>query len=114
LHVFCGALQEIIEGVKSEITLIQCDAEIQEIHENITIEEISKINIKGRGGTDFRPVFKWIIDSNEQYDCLIYLTDGNGSFPSVEDVTIPTLWVLTQDCDIPKGIGDKIVMDIKK
>jgi predicted metal-dependent peptidase len=114
LHVFCGALQEIIEGVKSEITLIQCDAEIQEIHENITIEEISKINIKGRGGTDFRPVFKWIIDSNEQYDCLIYLTDGNGSFPSVEDVTIPTLWVLTQDCDIPKGIGDKIVMDIKE
>jgi len=110
LRVFCGAMKDILEGVKSEMTVIQCDASIQEIKENITIDEIKEIQIKGRGGTDFRPVFEWVKMRSDEYDCLIYLTDGNGTYPRSEDVLLSTLWVLTQDWQIPEGVGERIVM----
>ena len=72
------------------IHIIQCDADIQE-HVKITSEEefdryISSMSIHGLGGTDFRPVFRFVdelVDSGEFTDLrgLIYFTDGFGFFP---------------------------------
>ena len=72
------------------IHIIQCDADIQE-HVRITDEEsfdsyISTMSIHGLGGTDFRPVFRFVdrlIEAGEFTDLkgLIYFTDGFGFFP---------------------------------
>ena len=70
--------------------IIQCDAEIQE-HVKITSREefdqyLKTMQIKGLGGTDFRPVFHKVdelIQSHEFSNLkgLIYFTDGYGTFP---------------------------------
>ena len=73
------------------IHIIQCDADIQE-HVKISSEEefdryMGSMEIRGLGGTDFRPVFELVdrlIEAGEFSDLrgLIYFTDGYGTFPA--------------------------------
>jgi predicted metal-dependent peptidase len=48
--------------------------------------------MKGRGGTDFRPVFEYAKKVNA--NGVIYLTDMMGTFP--ETCSLRTLWVSTE------------------
>ena len=69
---------------------IQCDADIQETVK-ITCqsefdEYIKTMQIRGLGGTDFRPVFKYVEQLRKSKEFvnlkgLIYFTDGCGVFP---------------------------------
>lgn len=71
--------------------IIQCDAEIQE-HVKITSQDefdgwLKTMQIKGLGGTDFRPVFDKVNELIDQHEFtnlrgLIYFTDGYGIFPA--------------------------------
>jgi hypothetical protein len=70
--------------------IIQCDTEIQEdvkITNQTELDDyIGSMRIKGRGGTDFRPVFKYVDEliRNKEFSNLkglIYFTDGYGIFP---------------------------------
>lgn len=75
---------------KVNIHIIQCDADIQE-HIKITSQEefdeyLKNMQLKGFGGTDFRPVF-YAVDvllAKKEFTNLkglIYFTDGYGTFP---------------------------------
>ena len=75
---------------KVDIHIIQCDAAIQEhiqIHKLEDIEQYAKnFKVKGRGGTDFRPVFEYVeklIGRHviQELNGLIYFTDGYGTYP---------------------------------
>lgn len=75
---------------KINLHIIQCDTEIQE-DACITSQEefdtyISNMQLKGFGGTDFRPVFEYVDNLIKQRTFsnlkgLIYFTDGCGVFP---------------------------------
>lgn len=74
------------------IHIIQCDEKVQKddvITNDREFEEYMKnVEVKGFGGTDFRPVFSYVdelIRKREFTDLkgLIYFTDGYGSFPEV-------------------------------
>ena len=83
-------MQSTIVGTKLNIWIIQCDTTIQEA-ECIRSQEdfdryIKNMQIKGFGGTDFRPVFEFVnkqIKNKVFTDLkgLIYFTDGYGTFP---------------------------------
>lgn len=50
------------------------------------------ITIKGRGGTDFRPVFQKVEELRKQHvfrnlKALIYFTDGDGIYPNKSPIT---------------------------
>ncbi|OQX99613.1 MAG: hypothetical protein B6I24_02145 [Bacteroidetes bacterium 4572_128] len=61
------------------IDVIQFDTEIK--GKTMTLKKaIKKVQIKGRGGTDFNPVMKYI-DKNKSYDGLIIFTDGYSFTP---------------------------------
>jgi predicted metal-dependent peptidase len=47
--------------------------------------------VKGGGGTDFRPAFKWMEENDVVPDVLLYLTDGYGTFPE-EAPEYPVIW----------------------
>lgn len=73
------------------IHIIQCDAAIQEdiaIHTLQDIEAYAKdFKVKGQGGTDFRPVFRYVdkLRTEGAFSnlCgLIYFTDGWGTYPN--------------------------------
>ena len=75
---------------KINLHIIQCDAEIQEDVKITTQEEfdnyLKNMKLRGFGGTDFRPVFKYVntLIKNREFvnlKGLIYFTDGFGVFP---------------------------------
>ena len=83
--------ESIIDEKSMEVHLIQCDADIQEDYIVKKKEDmnryVSNLMIRGRGGTDFRPVFEHIAKIREKGGLkgirgLIYFTDGYGIFPS--------------------------------
>lgn len=72
------------------IHIIQCDAEVQSDDKMTTLSDldtfIKGMQIRGFGGTDFRPVFarvETLLAKREFTDLrgLIYFTDGKGTFP---------------------------------
>ena len=76
---------------KINLHIIQCDAGIQE-DKKITCQEdfdeyLKTMQIRGLGGTDFRPVFEYVeqLRQNKEFTNLkglIYFTDGYGAFPA--------------------------------
>jgi predicted metal-dependent peptidase len=90
----------------TQVTIIECDAIIQRIYEyNGKLENIS---VKGRGGTDFEPVFKYMFEHRNRYNNLIYLTDGECSVPETQ-IKKPILWVHSSQSKINEELpGVKI------
>ena len=76
---------------KINLHIIQCDADIQE-DKKITCQEdfdeyLKTMEIRGLGGTDFRPVFEYVDKLRKGKEFanlkgLIYFTDGYGEFPA--------------------------------
>ena len=100
LPKFLGELDGLLKSFgKYEITLIQCDAEIQDVQkydDSNPIDLKREFKAKGFGGTDARPFFKWIKDSGEEYNAIVIMTDGATTAPTYP-VGTPTLWVITSD-----------------
>ena len=72
------------------IHVIQCDARVQEDTKITSLDELDlyleDLELKGFGGTDFRPVFDYVnllVEKGEFADLrgLVYFTDGQGTFP---------------------------------
>lgn len=96
VQVFLTRTYEILsrgQGFDDHVNvhIIQCDAEIQSevvIHDIGELSEYEKgIEVRGYGGTDFRPVFSYVdelILQKEFSDLrgLVYFTDGYGTFPT--------------------------------
>lgn len=83
-------MQEDSYFARVNIHIIQCDAEIQE---DIVITNrddfkayLKSMKIRGLGGTDFRPVFRYVDQlirekTFRNLKGMIYFTDGYGTFP---------------------------------
>jgi len=95
-EIMKGFLEELLAilrdagGPKVELTLIQCDAEVQKV-QTLTREDsvdgvLDGFEVYGCGGTDFCPVFDYIEQQHQDADGkrfrgLLYLSDGYGEFP---------------------------------
>ena len=75
---------------KINLHIIQCDAQVQEDLKITSREEFEEtlrtLQLRGFGGTDFRPVFRYVDTLRQQGELgalkgLIYFTDGQGIFP---------------------------------
>ena len=98
---------------KVNIHIIQCDDQIQ-TDQKITCEEelksyMEKLELKGEGGTDFRPAFAYVDEMIRQHAFehlrgMIYFTDGRGTYPAKRPV-YETAFVFMEeeyeDVDVP-------------
>ena len=87
----------ILAKRKHEITVIECDAQVQRVYRAKNVGEIQK-KVAGRGGTMFTPVIKYI--NNDKYfrdALLIYFTDGFGEREIPKPKTYRNLWVVFED-----------------
>jgi predicted metal-dependent peptidase len=94
LSHFLGELNAIsnMSGAES-VTIITCDADIQDVIRYEKGEQIETIECKGRGGTRVKPVFDYIAENNLNVDNFIYFSDmGIFDYPD-QDVGYPILWV---------------------
>ena len=108
LKAFMVEIQGIMSSYKSKITIIECDADIQKVYKLTPHTKVDP-KFKGRGGTDFIPVFKYIEEKHLDTDLLIYFTDLCGSFPTKP--RYPTLWVST-DKSMTAPFGEVIQLEI--
>ena len=101
---FAGEASGVLSAYKTDLTLIYCDAKVQEPVEHFTSDDLPlKLEPKGYGGTDFRPPFDYIEKEGINPSCLIYLTDTYGPFPNQEP-NYPVLWVsVIKDKKAPWG-----------
>jgi predicted metal-dependent peptidase len=102
LEQFVGEISAISEEVQSEaIHVVYCDAAVQSSQE-FTASEPVRLEPKGGGGTDFRPVFNWVDENGIAPVCLISLTDlCCDSFPGTPEY--PVLWVTKSRRTAPFG-----------
>ena len=102
LEQFAGEISAIAEEAQPEaIHVVYCDATVQSSQEFCPSEPI-RLEPKGGGGTDFRPVFRWVEENHTQAVCLIYLTDlCCHSYPEAPDY--PVLWVTDSRRTAPFG-----------
>ena len=105
MNSFGGECKDIIRTCHPEQTiLLGCDADIASVQEFNIHEEIDwhNVEVKGGGGTDFRPPFEWVKEQGLVPDCLIYFTDMCGPFPD-RDPGYPVIWCATTPQEGPFG-----------
>lgn len=102
LEQFLAELGEIMQVFPNyKIELIECDAKIQQ-HSTLYPTQPLQAEVKGGGGTDFRPVFDMLEEEMYAVKFLLYFTDGMGKFP-VYLPRIDTLWVMPEAVEVPFG-----------
>lgn len=84
----------IVKSYKTDITVIECDAEIGKIYKIKKPTDI-QTSVSGRGGTSYIPVIDYINSHKFNDAVLIYFTDGYGDYTIPKPRTYRNLWVLT-------------------
>lgn len=90
LTQFIDEIKGIQASYKSNIHMIECDADIQKYYKLSRHGKVDR-KIKGGGGTDFAPVFEYVKKKNIKCDAMIFFTDLCGSFPDKKP-HYPVLW----------------------
>jgi predicted metal-dependent peptidase len=62
-----------IHKTGTEITVLQCDTQINSIEKYNPKKDVK---VQGRGGTEFDPVLDYYNKHSKVFTCLVYLTDG--------------------------------------
>ena len=91
LSHFYSVINKFFKYGINEIDCVQFDCELGEVK---PIRKASRtVQIFGRGGTSFQPVFDYLAEHNI-YDGLIILTDGGAPHPHMDDsIKANILWV---------------------
>jgi predicted metal-dependent peptidase len=89
----------------ASVTVVECDSAIARVY----AFDGALSTVKGRGGTDLRPVFAPEFLSAQRVDGVVYFTDGEGEAPSTPP-PVPVLWVLTKHGDFRCPWGARTVM----
>ena len=102
LNTFLSEVNFIMEHTQNYvIDLLVCD-DIIHSHKTFYSGEALDITLKGGGGTDFRPVFKFIEEQLDDVKLLLYFTDLEGVFPK-EVPTYSVKWVTQKEKEVPFG-----------
>ena len=95
VHRWIGEIAGMIEDVQPEEThVVWCDTVVKRVDVCTDVADVRKMiydGVPGGGGTIFMPVFKYIEDNDLRPDVLLYLTDGDGTFPKHEP-EYPVIW----------------------
>lgn len=101
LGEIAGEADSILSTTNVTLQVIYCDAYCHGDVVEITRDDGEvKLEMRGGGGTDYRPVFKKVEEKSLDPIGLIYFTDGYcDSFPS-EEPDYPVLWIITAKRDL--------------
>ncbi|MEE9342899.1 MAG: VWA-like domain-containing protein [Gammaproteobacteria bacterium] len=105
LQEFVSEINAIKAQMRARLTLHACDAELCKNGPWLfePWEEFKMpVDIYGRGGTKFTPVFEWFEQEASQPDLLVYFTDADGQFPDNEPA-FPVIWLVKGRGKVPWG-----------
>ena len=102
LGAFSGWLRAIHEDMQpSLLWVIHADAAVKHVDRFEPNDQIT-LSLRGGGGTDFKPAFKWVVDNDIAPACLAYFTDAKGAFP-LHEPDFPVLWMVKGHAATPWG-----------
>lgn len=117
IRQFLGEIEGIKRCYPCSIWIVQCDSKVTDTKKFARYEKLT-YKYHGGGGTDFRPVFKWMEDNKLSNAQLVYFTDLYGEFPTQESTKVHKVtWVVppssrgTYDCKPPFGYVIRIPDD---
>ena len=93
---FLSEVRAIWEANVMILHVVDCDAAAYHFRTLERGDAMPDLEVTGRGGTDFRPVFSEVETRRLQPSCLVFLTDGEGSYPE-KAPPYPVLWVLSAE-----------------
>jgi predicted metal-dependent peptidase len=85
--------QGVITAVGAQITFISIDSDIHTFRQVRRWKEMAE-NLKGGGGTDFRPAFEHLSRANPRPDVIVFVTDGCGPAPQTAPASMKVIWLL--------------------
>ncbi len=102
LNEFLSEVNFLMSLVQNyQIELLVCDDKIHS-HKTFYSGDSLEVELKGGGGTDFRPVFKYIEDELDDVKLLLYFTDLEGFFPDISP-NYAVKWVTKKEKEVPFG-----------
>ena len=108
-EAFAAELVNLARGRDCSITVLYANSRIQRIETFGSASFVAQ-RYDGGGFTDLRPVFEYAQTMHPLPAAIIYLTDGIGPVP--EQMTFPTLWVLTQEGEKPAPWGVELRLTV--
>lgn len=105
MQEFISEINAIKSQVRARVTLLACDSDLTYGSPWVfeAWDEFAKdIEIRGGGGTNFKPVFEWIEQQDSAPGLLVYFTDAEGVFPDIEPV-YPVTWLVKGKGKVPFG-----------
>ncbi len=108
-EAFAVELVNLARGRDCNITVLYANSRIQMI-ETFNNAAFVSSRYDGGGFTDLRPVFEYAGKMHPLPAAVIYLTDGIGPVP--EQMSFPTLWVLTRDGEKPAPFGVELRLSV--
>ena len=85
-------IQGILKAINVPIDFAAFDTKAGKLVK-ITNISAARRELKGRGGTDFRPMLKQVGEARPSYDAVIVITDGGGQAPDLAP-RFKTIWAL--------------------
>lgn len=105
---------EIIKKRRFDLTIIECDAELQKVYKVKKRDDI-ETTVIGAGGTSFTPVIEYLNNNKYYRDAvLIYFTDGFGECEIPKPLTYKNIWVISgekENLSLSEPYGVVIGMD---
>lgn len=97
LSDFYSVINKMFKYGIDEIDCVQFDCDLGPVK---NIRKASRqIEVTGRGGTSFQPIFDYLIEHN-YYDGLVILTDGYAPHPKIDDrIRTEILWICPSERD---------------
>ena len=77
------------------IYVLQVDTALHRVDEYGPDELPERLTVKGRGGTDFRPGFRWLEEQGIRLACCLYFTDMRCTRYPATEPDFPHLWINT-------------------
>ena len=103
-ETFLAELQSINESLKPEsINVICVDTEVAQCYSFTPYDAISELKLKGGGGTDMSPGFKYVEECLPETETLLCFSDCEffNSWP--EEPAVPVVWLSTGSTNNPYG-----------
>ena len=93
LTEFWGEVRQVVMDLQPEdVIVLQVDDILQDVSEYSYSDLPEEIELKGDGGTDFRPGFAWLEEQGKQPGVCLYLTDMEcNSYP--DEPPFGVVWV---------------------
>jgi predicted metal-dependent peptidase len=91
----------------TRVSFLAADAEVQAARRLASAEEAVAL-LKGGGGTDFRPAFRYLDRARPRPHVVVYATDGYGPAPDQPPRDMHVVWLLVPNGRVPARWGQVV------